>query len=239
MWSRPELSCDQFQQCPCLPIHYTPPATACALIWLSLPTRAGERSLCKPTGTAAAPTAQVQRLNYRKHVQYINISADSNLGSGKQGLHKGLRTEDVTSDRAGGSGQAFSRSAGANGSRGSSSSSFVLGGVSYQTDGLISTKGLYHTSHLWALTRGQRATSNYQRLAILQEQQWMKEKRRTNWFRSTSRAHTAAVMTLAPLRHPYLRSLRFSWYIFCHKSVISCLYHQRSRPDSTWLKPSR
>lgn len=60
-------------------------------------------------------------------MQYINISADSNLSMGKQGLHKGLRTEDVTSDRAGGKRQAFSRSGGANGSRGSSSSSFVLG----------------------------------------------------------------------------------------------------------------
>ena len=62
-------------------------------------------------------------------MQYINISADSNRSKGKQGLHKGLRTEDVTSDRAGDSGQAFSRSAGANGSHGSSSSSSVLWGV--------------------------------------------------------------------------------------------------------------
>lgn len=104
----PQLSCDQFQLCPCWPVHYTPLATASAPIYLSLPTRAGERSLSKPTGTATAPTAQVQRLNNRKHVQYINISADSNLSMGKQGLHKGLRTEDVTSDRAGGDGQAFS-----------------------------------------------------------------------------------------------------------------------------------
>lgn len=48
------------------------------------------------------------------------------------------------------------------------SSSFVLGEVSYQTDGFISTKGLYHTSHLWAQTRGHCTTSNYQRLAICQ-----------------------------------------------------------------------
>lgn len=102
-------------------------------------------------------------------MQYINISADSNLSMGKQGLHKGLRTEDVTSDRAGGNRQAFSQSGGANGSRGSSSSSsFVLGGVSYQADGLISTEGLYHTSHLWALTRGQCTTSDCQKLAISQ-----------------------------------------------------------------------
>lgn len=78
--------CDQFQQCPCLPVHYTPLATASAPIYLSLPTRAGERSLSKPTGTAAAPTAQVQRLNNWKHVQYINISADSNLSMGKAGF---------------------------------------------------------------------------------------------------------------------------------------------------------
>lgn len=164
----PKLSCDQFQQHPCLPVHYTPLERASAPIYLRLPTRTGERSLSKPTGTAAAPTAQVQRLNNRKQVQYINIPADSNLSMGKQGLHKGLRAEDVTSDRAGGNRQAFSRSGGANGSRGSSSSCFVLGGVSYQPDGLISTEGLYHTSHLWALTRGQRTTSDCQRLAISQ-----------------------------------------------------------------------
>lgn len=99
-------------------------------------------------------------------MQYINISVDSDLRMGKQGLHKGLRTEDVTSDSTGGNRQAFSRSGGANGSSGSGSSSFVQGGVSYQPDGLISTKGLYHTSHLWALTRGQCTTSDYQRLGI-------------------------------------------------------------------------
>lgn len=86
----------------------------------------------------------------------------------KQGLHKGLGTEDITSDRAGGKRQVFSWSGGANGSHSSCSSSFVLRGVSYQTDGFISTEGLYHTSHLWAQTRGQRTTSNYQRLAISQ-----------------------------------------------------------------------
>ncbi len=90
-------------------------------------------------------------------MQYINISADSNLSMGKQGLHKGLRTEDVTSDKEGGNRQAVSRSVGANRSWGSGSS-FALGGVSYQPDGLISTEGLYHTSHLWALTRGQCTT---------------------------------------------------------------------------------
>lgn len=98
----PKLSCEQFQQCPFLPVHYTPLATASTPIYLRLPARAGERTLSKPTGTTAAPTAQVQRLNNRKHVQYINISVDSNLRMRKQGLHKGLRTEDVTSDRAGG-----------------------------------------------------------------------------------------------------------------------------------------
>lgn len=102
----PKLSCNQFLQCPCLPVHYTPLATVSAPIYLSLPTRAGEKSLSKSAGTAAAPTAQVQRLNNQKHVQYINISADSNLCMGKQGLHKG--TEDVTSDRAGGNRQTFS-----------------------------------------------------------------------------------------------------------------------------------
>lgn len=90
-------------------------------------------------------------------MQYINTFADSNLSMGKRGLHKGLRTEDVTSDRAGGSRQAFSQSGGANGGRGRSSSSLVLGGVSYQPDGLIGTESLYHTSHIWAITGGQTA----------------------------------------------------------------------------------
>ena len=34
-------------------------------------------------------------------MQYINISADSNLSMGKRSLHKGLGAEDVTPDRAG------------------------------------------------------------------------------------------------------------------------------------------
>lgn len=72
--------------------------------------------------------AQVQRLNNQKHVHYINTFADSDRSMGKQGLHRGLRTEDVTSDRAGGSRRALSQSGGANGGRGRSSSSFVLGG---------------------------------------------------------------------------------------------------------------
>ena len=38
-------------------------------------------------------------------MQYINISTDSNLRMEKQGLHKGLRTEDVTSDSAAGTGR--------------------------------------------------------------------------------------------------------------------------------------
>lgn len=96
-------------------------------------------------------------------MQYINTFADSDLSMGKQGLHKGLGTGDVTSDRAGGSMQAFSQSAGANGGRARGSSGFVLvgegGGLSYQPDGLISTKGLYHTSRIWALTGSQTAIS--------------------------------------------------------------------------------
>lgn len=61
-------------------------------------------------------------------MQYINTFADSDLSRGKQGLHKGLGTGDVTSDRAGGSMQAFSQSAGANGGRARGSSGFVLAG---------------------------------------------------------------------------------------------------------------
>lgn len=87
--------------------------------------RAGEESLSEHTRMAAA---QVQRLNNQKHVHYINTFADSDRSMGKQGLHRGLRTEDVTSDRTGGSRRALSQSGGANGGRGRSSSSFVLGG---------------------------------------------------------------------------------------------------------------
>lgn len=112
------------------------------------------RSVSKPRRTAAA---QVQRLNNRKHVQYINTFADTNLSMRKHGLHKGLRTEDVTSDRAGGSRKAFSQCAGANGGRGRSSSSFIQGGVSYQADGLIWAEGLYRTPHIWAVAAGQAA----------------------------------------------------------------------------------
>lgn len=41
-----------------------------------------------------------QRLNNLKRVRYVNTSADTDLSAGARGLHKGLRTEDVTSDRA-------------------------------------------------------------------------------------------------------------------------------------------
>lgn len=71
-------------------------------------------------------------------------------------MHKGLSAEDLTSDRAGRGRQTFSPSGGANGSRGGGSSSFAPRGVTYQPDGLISTEGVYHTSHPWALTRGRR-----------------------------------------------------------------------------------
>lgn len=70
---------------------------------------------------------RVQRLNNRKRAGYVNTSADTDLSKGAQGLHKGLRTEDVTSDRAAESMQTFSRSSGANGGWGRSRSSFVVG----------------------------------------------------------------------------------------------------------------
>lgn len=135
-----------------LPAKPNPPsATASAQIYLSWPTGQEWDPLASQEGQ------QVQRLNNRKHVQYINTFADSNLSMRKHGLHKGLRTEDVTSDRAGGSRKAFSQCGGANGGRGRSSSSFVQGGVSYQPDGLIWAEGLYRTPHIWALTAGQTA----------------------------------------------------------------------------------
>lgn len=59
-------------------------------------------------------------------MQYINTFADSNLSAAEQRLHKGPGTEDVTSDRAGGGGQPFSQSGGANGGRGRRGGSFVL-----------------------------------------------------------------------------------------------------------------
>lgn len=59
-------------------------------------------------------------------MQHINTFADSNLSTAEQRLHKGPGTEDVTSDRAGGGGQPFSRSGGANGGRGRRGGSFVL-----------------------------------------------------------------------------------------------------------------
>lgn len=55
-------------------------------------------------------------------------SADTDLSVGTQGLHKGLRTEDVTSDRAAECMQTFSRSSGANGGWGTNCSSFLEGG---------------------------------------------------------------------------------------------------------------
>lgn len=97
----------------------------------------------------------MQRLNNRKRVRYVNTSADTDLSAGAWGLHKGLRTEDVTSDRAAVSMQTFSRSSGANGGWGRSRSSFVVGGVSYQPDVLISSQSLYHTPHIWDGTGGQ------------------------------------------------------------------------------------
>lgn len=168
----PKLSCNQFPQCPWLPVHYTPLATVSAPIYLSLPTRAGAKSHSKPAGiAAAAPTAQVQRLNNQKHVQYINISADNNLCMRKRGLHKGLGTEDVTSDRAGGNRQAFNWSGGANGSH-SSSSSFVLGGVIRPTALSALRASITHlTSGLEQGVIAQRQTTR----------DWLSLKRNTGW----------------------------------------------------------
>ena len=122
----------------------------------------------KPGGTTAAPPAQVQRLNNRKHVHYINIFADSDLSIGNKGLHNRLSAEDVTPDVARKTRRPFRESFGANGSCGSGSSSggSVLGEISYQPGGLISTESLYHTSHLWTLTRGQHTTPDYQKPPI-------------------------------------------------------------------------
>lgn len=55
----------------------------------------------EPKGTAEhPPRAWDQRLNNRKHVQHINICADSNLSIEKEGLHKGFRTDHVTKEQA-------------------------------------------------------------------------------------------------------------------------------------------
>lgn len=215
------------------PISTVPlPANPSAPIYLSLPTRAGERSPSKPTGTAAAPTAQVQRLNNQKHVQYINISADSNLSMGKQGLHEGLRREDVTSDRAGGNMQAFSRSGGANGSRGSSSSSFVLRGVSYQPDGLISTEGLYHTSHLWAITRGQHTTSDCQTLR--REWHWMKEKWWMNGSAQKAELMQQLILVFTTLIPQLIQHSKMFDY-FCDINWLDSLYNHLDSTDLTSL----
>lgn len=50
----PKLSCNQFLQCPCLPVHYTPLATVSAPIYLSLPTRASEKSLSESAWDASS-----------------------------------------------------------------------------------------------------------------------------------------------------------------------------------------
>lgn len=138
------------------PLHTSSNSPRC------LPTRAGVRERDGgSTYSTGAKVKQSETCAVHKKAQLI-----ASL-HGKQGLHTSLGTEGVRMWPQQ-SGEAFSWSDGANGSRGSCSSSFVLRGVSYRTDGFISTEGLYRTSHLWAQTRGQCTTSNYQRLAIFQ-----------------------------------------------------------------------
>lgn len=82
----------------------------------------------------------MQRLNNRKRVRYVNTSADTDLSTAALGLHKGLRTQDVTSDRAAASMQTFSRSSGANGGWGRSRSSFVVGALAISLMSLSAAK---------------------------------------------------------------------------------------------------
>lgn len=113
-------------------------------------------------------------------MQYINIFADINLSKGNKGLHNQFNREDVTPDVARKTRRPFGEPFGANRSCGSGSSSSVLGEISYQPEGLISTESLYHTSHLWTLTRGQHTTPGYQKLPISQGSGWRINGRRND-----------------------------------------------------------
>lgn len=69
-------------------------------------------------------------------MRYVNISADTDLSAGTRGLQKGLRTEDVTSDKAAESTQTFSWSSLANGGWGS----FVVGELAISLVSLSAAK---------------------------------------------------------------------------------------------------
>ena len=79
-----------------------------------------------------------------------NISADTDLSMGMQGLQKGVRPEDVTSDKAAESTHTFSWSSLPNGGR----SSFVVDELAISPMSLSAAKASISAPHIWGLTGG-------------------------------------------------------------------------------------
>lgn len=113
---------------------------------------------------------RVQRLNNRKRARYVNTSADTDLSTGARGLHKGLRTEDVTSDRAAASMWTFRQSSGANGGWGRSRSSFVVGALAISLMSLSAAK-----ASIIHLTSGMEQGVSLPGSGISQGKRWLTE----------------------------------------------------------------